>query len=167
MARTQAVDSATSQFFVNLRDNAFLDHGARDFGYAVFGQVVEGLDVMERHRRGGNRFLRISPGCPQGTGDHHAGVRGGIGRGASAGPLFRFLPDTCTPCFRRFSGRNRVWSISGNASRLRTGILWTWTGAEGETIGSRSSCMSGGTFRQDLSWAWPAPPVHTGTTFWP
>lgn len=47
MARTQVVDSATSQFFVNLRDNAFLDHGARDFGYAVFGQVVDGLDVMD------------------------------------------------------------------------------------------------------------------------
>jgi len=47
MARTQVVDSATSQFFVNLRDNAFLDHGARDFGYAVFGQVVEGLEVMD------------------------------------------------------------------------------------------------------------------------
>ncbi len=47
MARTQAVDSATSQFFINLRDNAFLDHGARDFGYAVFARVVEGLDVMD------------------------------------------------------------------------------------------------------------------------
>ncbi|RFA27753.1 hypothetical protein CAI21_14120 [Alkalilimnicola ehrlichii] len=35
MARTQAVDSATSQFFINLTDNAFLDHGTRDFGYAV------------------------------------------------------------------------------------------------------------------------------------
>jgi len=47
MARTQAVDSATSQFFINLRDNAFLDHGLRDFGYAVFAHVVEGLDVMD------------------------------------------------------------------------------------------------------------------------
>jgi peptidyl-prolyl cis-trans isomerase A (cyclophilin A) len=47
MARTQAVDSATSQFFINLRDNAFLDHGARDFGYAVFARVVEGLEVMD------------------------------------------------------------------------------------------------------------------------
>lgn len=47
MARTQAVDSATSQFFINLRDNVFLDHGARDFGYAVFAQVVEGLEVMD------------------------------------------------------------------------------------------------------------------------
>jgi peptidyl-prolyl cis-trans isomerase A (cyclophilin A) len=47
MARTQAVDSATSQFFINLRDNAFLDHGSRDFGYAVFAQVVEGIEVMD------------------------------------------------------------------------------------------------------------------------
>jgi peptidyl-prolyl cis-trans isomerase A (cyclophilin A) len=47
MARTQAVDSATSQFFINLRDNAFLDHGVRDFGYAVFARVVEGLEVMD------------------------------------------------------------------------------------------------------------------------
>lgn len=48
MARTQAVDSATSQFFINLADNAFLDHGERDFGYAVFGRVVEGMDVVDR-----------------------------------------------------------------------------------------------------------------------
>lgn len=48
MARTQDVNSATSQFFINLADNAFLDHGARDFGYAVFGEVAEGMDVVER-----------------------------------------------------------------------------------------------------------------------
>ncbi len=36
MARTQEINSATSQFFINLKDNAFLDHGTRDFGYAVF-----------------------------------------------------------------------------------------------------------------------------------
>ena len=47
MARTQDVDSATSQFFINLRDNVYLDHGARDFGYAVFARVAEGLDVMD------------------------------------------------------------------------------------------------------------------------
>lgn len=47
MARTQAVDSATSQFFINLRDNVYLDHGARDFGYAVFARVTEGLEVMD------------------------------------------------------------------------------------------------------------------------
>ena len=47
MARTQVVDSATSQFFINLRDNNFLDHGDRDFGYAVFGKVIDGMDVVD------------------------------------------------------------------------------------------------------------------------
>ena len=47
MARTAQVDSATSQFFVNLSDNAFLDHGGRDFGYAVFASVVAGMDVVD------------------------------------------------------------------------------------------------------------------------
>lgn len=47
MARTSEVDSATSQFFINLRDNSFLDHGGRDFGYAVFGQVTGGMDVVD------------------------------------------------------------------------------------------------------------------------
>jgi cyclophilin family peptidyl-prolyl cis-trans isomerase len=47
MARTQVVDSATSQFFINLRDNQFLDHGGRDFGYAVFGKVTDGMDVVD------------------------------------------------------------------------------------------------------------------------
>ncbi len=48
MARTAAPHSATSQFFINLKDNAFLDHGARDFGYAVFGVVRKGMDVVDR-----------------------------------------------------------------------------------------------------------------------
>lgn len=47
MARTSEVDSATSQFFINLKDNAFLDHGDRDYGYAVFGRVTEGMDVVD------------------------------------------------------------------------------------------------------------------------
>ena len=48
MARTQVKDSATSQFFINLVDNDVLDHGARDFGYAVFAKVVEGMDVVDK-----------------------------------------------------------------------------------------------------------------------
>jgi len=48
MARTGEVDSATSQFFINLSDNAFLDHGDRDFGYAVFARVTEGMDVVDK-----------------------------------------------------------------------------------------------------------------------
>jgi len=48
MARTMDVNSATSQFFINLVDNAFLDHGSRDFGYAVFAKVVEGMDIVDK-----------------------------------------------------------------------------------------------------------------------
>jgi len=47
MARTGVVDSATSQFFINVKDNRFLDHGVRDFGYAVFGRVTQGMDVVD------------------------------------------------------------------------------------------------------------------------
>ena len=48
MARTNDVNSATSQFFVNLKDNAFLDHKPGNFGYAVFGKVTSGMDVIDR-----------------------------------------------------------------------------------------------------------------------
>ncbi|MGH8267927.1 MAG: peptidylprolyl isomerase, partial [Steroidobacteraceae bacterium] len=51
MARTTDINSATSQFFVNLSDNAFLDHGPRDYGYAVFGRVTEGMEVIEKIAR--------------------------------------------------------------------------------------------------------------------
>ena len=50
MARTPAPDSATSQFFINLSENSFLNHTAptqQGWGYAVFGSVVEGMDVVE------------------------------------------------------------------------------------------------------------------------
>ena len=49
MARTQQVNSATSQFFVNVADNAALDHrGPSQFGYAVFGKVIEGMEVVDK-----------------------------------------------------------------------------------------------------------------------
>jgi len=51
MARTGVVDSATAQFFINTADNAFLDHRdetAPGFGYAVFGKVVNGIDVVKK-----------------------------------------------------------------------------------------------------------------------
>ena len=48
MARTNDPHSATSQFFVNLVDNAFLDPGRGGAGYAVFGCVTEGMDVIDR-----------------------------------------------------------------------------------------------------------------------
>jgi cyclophilin family peptidyl-prolyl cis-trans isomerase len=49
MARTNVVDSATSQFFINVKDNDFLNHqGKANFGYCVFGKVVEGLDIVQQ-----------------------------------------------------------------------------------------------------------------------
>ncbi len=50
MARTQVVDSASSQFFVNLADNDFLNHQGKTpngYGYAVFGQVIEGMEIVD------------------------------------------------------------------------------------------------------------------------
>lgn len=48
MARTDDINSATSQFFVNLTDNDFLDHKPGNYGYAVFGKVTEGMDVVDK-----------------------------------------------------------------------------------------------------------------------
>lgn len=51
MARTSVVDSATSQFFINVKDNAFLDHKGKTpqgYGYAVFGKVISGMDVVRK-----------------------------------------------------------------------------------------------------------------------
>ncbi len=48
MARTNDINSATSQFFINLVDNDFLNNSAGSFGYAVFGKVVEGMDTIDR-----------------------------------------------------------------------------------------------------------------------
>lgn len=47
MARAQEVNSATSQFFINVADNAFLDKNETNEGYAVFGQVIQGLKVVD------------------------------------------------------------------------------------------------------------------------
>jgi peptidyl-prolyl cis-trans isomerase B (cyclophilin B) len=49
MARTMAPHSASAQFFINVKDNAFLDHPGQDgWGYCVFGKVVEGMDVVDK-----------------------------------------------------------------------------------------------------------------------
>lgn len=62
MARTQVRDSATSQFFINLNNNDFLNHGSRDFGYAVFGKVVSGEHVVET-------IAKVPTGTQNGHGD--------------------------------------------------------------------------------------------------
>lgn len=58
MARTNDINSATSQFFINLVDNDFLDHkGQSNYGYAVFGRIESGMDVVDAIAAGktGNR----------------------------------------------------------------------------------------------------------------
>jgi peptidyl-prolyl cis-trans isomerase B (cyclophilin B) len=50
MARTSDPDSATAQFFINYKDNSFLDHTSptnSGWGYAVFAEVIEGMDVLD------------------------------------------------------------------------------------------------------------------------
>jgi cyclophilin family peptidyl-prolyl cis-trans isomerase len=67
MARTNDPHSATSQFFINLVDNISLDQGRGNPGYAVFGSVVEGMDVVDRiahvktGRRGGHDDVPVDP----------------------------------------------------------------------------------------------------------
>jgi peptidyl-prolyl cis-trans isomerase A (cyclophilin A) len=67
MARTMQVDSATAQFFINVKNNDFLNHGGRDFGYAVFARVTSGLDVADKiaavptTTQGGNENVPATP----------------------------------------------------------------------------------------------------------
>ncbi len=70
MARTNVVDSATSQFFINVVDNDFLDNRGKtadQFGYAVFGQVVEGMEVVDAIKgvktgnKGGHSDVPLEP----------------------------------------------------------------------------------------------------------
>jgi peptidyl-prolyl cis-trans isomerase A (cyclophilin A) len=67
MARTSAPDSATCQFFVNLKDNHPLDFGIAGPGYAVFAEVLEGMDVVDRIAaqpttgKGGHQNVPVTP----------------------------------------------------------------------------------------------------------
>ncbi|MDY7001626.1 MAG: peptidylprolyl isomerase [Thermodesulfobacteriota bacterium] len=70
MARTNVIDSATSQFFINVKHNSFLNHkdnSPRGFGYAVFGKVIRGMDVVdvisrvETTAKGGMRDVPAEP----------------------------------------------------------------------------------------------------------
>lgn len=70
MARTNVVDSATCQFFINVKDNDFLNHrddSTSGFGYAVFGKVIEGMDVVDKIKKvptttvGPNQNVPVKP----------------------------------------------------------------------------------------------------------
>lgn len=68
MARTGDPHSATAQFFINLKDNGFLNHSgktAQGWGYTVFGHVTEGMDVVDKIARTPTSPGRISEAVPQ------------------------------------------------------------------------------------------------------
>jgi peptidyl-prolyl cis-trans isomerase A (cyclophilin A) len=77
MARTNDINSATSQFFVNLKDNDFLDHTRGNFGYAVFARVTEGMDVIDKIAAVEDRPRAASTTCRRGG--HHESVRHSAG----------------------------------------------------------------------------------------
>jgi peptidyl-prolyl cis-trans isomerase A (cyclophilin A) len=67
MARTMVIDSATAQFFINVVDNGFLDHRdktTKGYGYAVFGKVIEGMDIVDRIAAVRTGMLRGFPDVP-------------------------------------------------------------------------------------------------------
>ncbi len=65
MARLPQPDTATAQFFINVKDNKFLDRSTRSAGYAVFGKVIEGMDVVDKIKqvetadRGGHEAVPV------------------------------------------------------------------------------------------------------------
>lgn len=64
MARTSDPDSATSQFFINLKDNTNLDPSDSSAGYAVFGKVIEGFDVVKKIEKEPRGLYRAQPEAP-------------------------------------------------------------------------------------------------------
>lgn len=64
MARTNDPNSATSQFFINLTDNNFLDRNANSPGYAVFGKVIDGMDAVDKIARAPTTEKRDEDGQP-------------------------------------------------------------------------------------------------------
>jgi len=62
MARTNDPQSASAQFFINVKDNAFLDPSTQSYGYTVFGKVVTGMDVIDKIK-----LTPTGPGGPFGS----------------------------------------------------------------------------------------------------
>ena len=87
MARTNDLHSATAQFFINLVDNGFLDHRPGNYGYAVFGRVAGGMDVIRKYRRGQDRAPWRTRRRAARTGRHQA--RPARQRRLTAGPAMK------------------------------------------------------------------------------
>ena len=84
MARTNDPHSATAQFFINTKDNCFLDYPGQDgWGYCVFGKVVEGKEVVDADRQSQDRFPRRPPGRTRTGRHHHQSGSGEVNAGVS------------------------------------------------------------------------------------
>ena len=120
MARTNDINSATSQFFINLKDNDFLDNSPGNFGYAVFGKVVDGLDTIDRiakekHRaaQGPRRRAGHRRGDPVGQAGYTGHLMRALARGQRA---LRLLAARAARCCCRPSRWSRcASSIRGPA----------------------------------------------------
>jgi cyclophilin family peptidyl-prolyl cis-trans isomerase len=81
MARTQVIDSATSQFFINVVNNDFLnyrDPSFAGFGYCVFGEVTEGMDVVDQIKAVKTGNVSDSAMSQDAGGNHRNRPLGGI-----------------------------------------------------------------------------------------
>jgi cyclophilin family peptidyl-prolyl cis-trans isomerase len=98
MARTSVSDSATSQFFINVENNGFLDkENTRDnVGYAVFGRIVEGMGVVRKIEQVKADHQGAPPERPSGPGgDQVREDRGRVARAHSTGEAAAKLPPAC------------------------------------------------------------------------
>nr|GFC90725.1 peptidyl-prolyl cis-trans isomerase B, PPIB, putative [Tanacetum cinerariifolium] len=112
MARTSDVNSATSQFFINVKDNDMLDHGVRDFGYAVFGKVVKDQGTFfgpaKRRARSSVGVIANALSSFRKT-DRHL-PRGAYRRAAESGDgVLRLLPASSLAQLRRAARGRSDW----------------------------------------------------------
>ena len=163
MARTSDPDSATAQFFINVKDNDFLDRAqAHDgVGYAVFGKVIEGMDVVDaiagvpttskgmfenmRHAGGGDRRASRSPSKgTRGRSASRPSARGTLPRrrGFTAGrtvPAGVQGPQRSDPPGRR--GRCREGAVLARWRPRRSGCRWDGSGSARPQLASRGESV--------------------------
>ena len=162
MARTGNPNSAQAQFFINTVDNRSLDHrdrSARGYGYAVFGEVVDGMDVVDRiertrtpqSERPGRRAPRPDRHHPDSTSRLRRAAAPALrAAGAAARPVVHVLADASDGTRQRAGPACSTWSTSSRAScaaaatdagRAST-TRWSATSASAAWNGSSSWCGS-------------------------
>ena len=103
MARTNDINSATSQFFVNLVDNDFLDHKPGNYGYAVFGRIDSGMEVVDAIAAVKTATRAVSGRADRDRG-HRVGTSRGVTQRNSSVALIRSM--SCSPMLSPPTSRN-------------------------------------------------------------